>query len=57
MRVRMTVGLSGPAVCLQPGDEADFPKDEALRLVQAGYATPVEKTERAVKRKVETRVA
>lgn len=56
MRLRMVVGLSGPAINLQPGDEADFPKDEALRLVQAGYATPVaEKVERAVKRKGEVR--
>jgi len=56
MRVRMVVGLSGPAINLIPGDEADFPEDEALRLVQAGFAEPVKpKTERAVKRQAERR--
>lgn len=50
MLVRMTVGLSGPAVLLQPGDEHDFPQAEALRLVDAGFAVPVaeQKVERAV---------
>ena len=50
MMVRMFVGLSGPAYLLQPGDERDFPQDEALRLISAGYAAPVADTniERAV---------
>ncbi len=59
MRVRMMVGLSGPTINLIPGDEADFPQAEALRLVEAGFAVPVveAKIERAVKpaRKVEKR--
>jgi hypothetical protein len=59
MRIRMVVGLSGPATSLSPGDEAEFPQAEALRLVEAGYAVPVAeaKVERAVKptRKVEER--
>ena len=59
MRVRMMVGLSGPTINLIPGDEADFPQAEALRLVEAGFAVPVveAKVERAVKpaRKVEKR--
>lgn len=59
MLVRMVVGLSGPATSLTPGDEADFPQPEALRLVAAGYAVPVAevKVERSVKpaRKVEKR--
>jgi hypothetical protein len=59
MLVRMVVGLSGPAISLSPGDEAEFPQAEALRLVEAGYAVPVAKAkiERAVKptRKVEKR--
>lgn len=59
MKVRMAVGLSGPAVCLSPGDEAEFEQAEALRLIAAGYAVPVEarKVEKAVKpkTKVETR--
>lgn len=52
MLVRLTTGLSGPAYSLGPGDERDFPQDEALRLIAAGYAVPVSETkvERAVKR-------
>lgn len=51
MLVRLTTGLSGPAYSLGPGDERDFPQDEALRLISAGYAVPVSerKVERAVK--------
>jgi hypothetical protein len=41
MLIRMTAGLSGPAYSLGPGDERDFPQDEAIRLVDAGYAVPV----------------
>lgn len=37
----MTTGLSGPTLTLDPGDEHDFPQDEALRLITAGYAVPV----------------
>jgi hypothetical protein len=50
MLVRMLVGLSGSAFSLGPGDECDFPQDEALRLISAGFATPVAeiKIERAV---------
>jgi hypothetical protein len=48
--VRMLVGLSGPAFCLEPGDEYEFPQGEAVRLVSAGIAVPVsgEVIERAV---------
>lgn len=50
MLVRMLVGLSGNQYSLGPNDEYDFPSDEALRLITAGYATPVAeiKIERAV---------
>jgi hypothetical protein len=41
MRVRMTVGLSGPAYQLAPGDEREFPDAEARRLIAAGFAIPV----------------
>jgi hypothetical protein len=55
----MLVGLSGPTITLSTGHEADFPQDEALRLIAAGYAVPVaeKKAEKAVKSKakVETR--
>ncbi|MGV6875921.1 hypothetical protein ACUSIJ_24955 [Pseudochelatococcus sp. B33] len=52
MKVRMKVGLSGPAYTLSPGDERDFPDGEAIRLITAGYADPapgggIERTVRA----------
>lgn len=52
MLVRLLVGLSGPAYSLGPGDVRDFPKDEALRLIEAGFAVAAleRKSERAVKR-------
>jgi hypothetical protein len=40
VRVRLLVGFTG-AISLQPGDEHDFPQDEAVRLVSAGFAVPV----------------
>jgi hypothetical protein len=47
----MMAGLSGPDICLNPGDEHDFPQDEAIRFINAGFAVPVvgETVERAVK--------
>ncbi len=52
MLVRMCTGLSGPHYILSPGDEHDFPQDEAVRLIEAGYAVPVagEKVGRAVRK-------
>lgn len=41
----MLVQLSGPAMQLEPNDERDFPQEEAIRLVRAGYAVPVAGTE------------
>lgn len=41
MLVRMLVDLSGPGLLLHPGDEHDFPQDEAIRLVSAEFAVPV----------------
>lgn len=41
MLVRMLVDLSGPGLLLRPGEEHDFPQDEAIRLVSARYAIPV----------------
>lgn len=43
MKVRMLTALTGPTYSLTVGDEADFPDDEAIRLVEAGFAAPVEK--------------
>lgn len=45
MLIRMLVGLSGPAYTLSPGDERDFPQDEAVRLINASYAVPVSERE------------
>ena len=43
MRLKMTTGLSGPTLCLGPGDEHDFEDEaEAARLVEAGFAEPVD---------------
>lgn len=41
MLLRMTTGLSGPTLSLGPGDEHEFPQDEAMRLIAAGYAVRV----------------
>lgn len=45
MLIKMLVGLSGPTYSLGPGDEKDFPQDEAIRFINAGYAVPVVKPE------------
>jgi hypothetical protein len=50
MLLEMTVGLSGPAYSLDPGDKREFPRDEALRLINAGFAVPV--AERQIERAV-----
>ncbi|NTG67275.1 hypothetical protein EXN67_01500 [Rhizobium rhizogenes] len=50
LNIRMLVGLSGNEYSLSPGDEREFPQNEAIRLIEAGYAVPVaeDKVERAV---------
>lgn len=45
MLVRMLVGLSGNKYSLGPGDRHDFPQEEALRLIEAGYAVPAAEVE------------
>lgn len=54
MLVRLLVGLSGSEYSLGPGDERDFPDDEAIRLIEREIAVPVaERTvEKTVKRPV-----
>jgi hypothetical protein len=55
MRVRMLVGMVG-GITLSPEDEAEFPDDEAMRLIDRGFAVPVPKPiERAVRKPRETR--
>ena len=52
----MLAGLSGPAILLNPGDEAEFADAEAIRLIDAGFAVPVRAPiERAVKKPTEKR--
>lgn len=52
----MLAGLSGPAINLRPGDEAEFADDEAMRFIKAGFAVPAAPSiERAVKARAETR--
>lgn len=50
MKIKMLVGLAGNEYSLSPGDERDFPQNEAIRLIDAGYALPVaeKETERAL---------
>lgn len=38
MRVRLLVSMAGPGGAWSPGDEAELPDAEALRLIAAGYA-------------------
>ena len=51
MKIKMTMGLAGPDYALAPGDQREFPQDEAVRLIEAGFAVPVAevKMELAVK--------
>lgn len=54
MNIRMLIGLSGPEYNLAPGDEREFPADEAVRLIEAGFAVPAaaEKRETAARKPV-----
>lgn len=52
MKIRMLVGLQGPNLSLEAGDEyKNCDPAEAKRLVEAGFAVPIvaDKKERAVK--------
>jgi hypothetical protein len=40
MKVKMLTSMAGPEISLNQGDEADFPDDEAKRLIEAGIAVP-----------------
>jgi hypothetical protein len=56
MKIRMTVGMAGIDYSLSPGDETDqFGNDEAVRLIDAGYAVQV--AEREVERSVNKRAS
>lgn len=48
MKIRMLASMAGADFALSPGDETDrFGDDEALRIIAAGYATPVADVETA----------
>lgn len=42
MKIQMLVGLAGNEYSLAPGDEREFPHAEAVRLIDAGFAKPVD---------------
>lgn len=50
MQVKLTISLAGEP-CHAAGSEISMPQSEAIRAIEAGYATPVD----AKKGKVETR--
>lgn len=53
MKIKMTIGLAGLDFSLTPGEETErFGATEAQRLIEAGYAVPVDEvpTEKAVKK-------
>lgn len=45
MRLKMLVCLGGLDFNLEPGDTHEFEETQAIRLIEAGYAQPVETTE------------
>jgi hypothetical protein len=54
MKIRLLVSRSGPAGAQNAGDQIDVPDAEAMRMIEAGQATPIRtaakgKPERAVK--------
>jgi len=56
MKIKMLVSLAGEDFALRPGDIAERPDDEAIRLIQREYAVPfVEGPEKAVRKPRETR--
>lgn len=43
MRIRLLVGMAGPHGAWPPGDIVEWPdRDDALRLIAAGYAEAVD---------------
>ncbi|MCB1499717.1 MAG: hypothetical protein KDK07_07980 [Bauldia sp.] len=53
MKIRMLTSMAGADFALAPNDETDrFPAKEAKRLIEAGYAVPVDKkpVDKAVRR-------
>ena len=58
MMIRMKTYIAGAGFSAGPGDEVDIDKDEALRMISAGYATEIavtKPTENAMKRAPQAR--
>ncbi len=54
MKIKMLVGMAGAEYTLSVGDETDrFEDAEAIRLIEAGYAAPLDEkpVERAIKKR------
>lgn len=41
MKIKMRVHFAGAGFAAAPGDEIDRPNDEAIRLINKGYAVPL----------------
>ncbi len=41
MKIKMRVHFAGAGFSAAPGDEIDRPNDEAIRLINKGYAVPL----------------
>ena len=46
MRLRFTTSMAGADFVRNPGDVAELPDDEAKRLIDAGFAVPVKRSEK-----------
>jgi hypothetical protein len=53
MKIKMLAGFSGSDFSVSPQEETDrFSDAEAIRMIEAGYAVPIEETriEKAIKK-------
>jgi len=54
MKIRLNTAIAGPGLVLGVGDTADFPEDEAKRLIDKVFAEPVRAAKKAPEKKIET---
>lgn len=45
MKIKMIVSMAGNGFSLSPGDEWEVPEQEAIGLINAGFAIPLASTE------------
>ena len=43
MKVKLLISMSGAKGSFSPGDEVDVSEQEAARMIERGYCTPIEK--------------